>query len=105
MWRKREGTHRDDRFSLAAVAALGPVPFVNSSARFEIFAMTSDRRHTERIRAKKAAVVLIDTILDEHTKPGFYGKVPLALEVQDGVVQLVRATGAERTYQIGRKAA
>lgn len=62
--------------------------------------MNTAQRHTERIRAKRDALAVVGKLVEAATVAGWYGQKRLALDVQDGVVTLVRETD-ERTYHVG----
>lgn len=59
-------------------------------------------RSDQRDRAMREAVDLIERFLADAARPGWFGRLRLALDVQDGVVTMVRDRGATRTHPIGR---
>ena len=53
-----------------------------------------------RAASRRELLMAIGKIVDRYQAGGFYGKIPLELSVVDGVVELVRVTGAEECIKI-----
>jgi hypothetical protein len=50
-------------------------------------------RNKRRQISREQAYGLITSFVEPLQESGFYGRVPLELELQDGIVMVVRATG------------
>lgn len=59
----------------------------------------------QRLAAQREAIKVIEEKLGELSRPGFFGRLPLELHLQDGIVCLVTTTGVEETHKIRLKAA
>lgn len=62
--------------------------------------MSNLHREQRRNWSRNHAFGLIESFIAPLQRAGFFGKVPLELELQDGVVTVVRATGNEETMRV-----
>lgn len=53
-------------------------------------------------RNRRATLDAIDRILDDYQARGFWGVLPLELDLQDGLVSIIRKREPEETIKISR---